>query len=750
MYVSAGDIPGLGSHPDDMKYVLIEGSDRGAPDFVFAVKVHKDVAPRTMAVNAMQRKCAKLSVSDVVEVQLWEPPEKIELAALRVEMDFTNPKKANERVEVDVTRLGDRFRRVYARHILSTEQQFPCDIEGTVFKMVVTSVELNADKAKAVVDGQLDLKEVVTKGMVGDSTKIFVDKPSGRNNIKLTNIPEGQAMTTRSNLFKGGFDFNKFGIGGLDTEAEQVFRRAFASRLFPPSYLEKLGITHVKGILLYGPPGCGKTLMARQIGNMLNCRKPKVVDGPSIMSKYVGQSEENIRKLFEEAEREQSAKGDDSELHLIIFDEFDAIVKQRGSTRDNTGVGDSVVNQLLAKIDGVDTLNNVLIVGMTNRKDLIDDALLRPGRFEVQIEVNLPDLHGRKQIFNIHTAKLKAEQLLDPDVDLDRIAELAKNYTGAEINGVVKAASSFPLRRMINPQTLQRVEGASPVVTMADFQEAMSDVSPAFGQAKDLSNYKRNGVFDYGPAWRQQLDACMNYVNPLKIGGGVQVVKVLLEGEIGTGKTALAAHMAEMSGFPFVKVVSMEDMIGFFENTRVNHIRKAFDDAHRSPYSVLILDGIERLIEYVPAGQRFSNVTLQALMVLIGKLPPEGRKLFIIGTTRHLAVLEELDLAQDFDVVHHVPTLTRGDIPAILRHMGLQWEDDDDEEQALGHGPERLSVKKVMLLGQTAQALAQGSEGIPELVDERDGKGKSMAAPVVKRNLLRSEHWEHALRDCGL
>ena len=130
--------------------------------------------------------------------------------------------------------------------------------------------------------------------------------------------------------------------------------------------------------------------MARTIGQMLNSREQKIVNGPEILDKYVGESEANIRRLFAEAEEEEKRMGVNSGLHIIIFDEIDAICKARGSTGGNTGVNDTVVNQLLSKIDGVDQLNNVLIIGMTNRRDMIDDALLRPGRLEVSIEIGLP------------------------------------------------------------------------------------------------------------------------------------------------------------------------------------------------------------------------------------------------------------------------------------------------------------------------------------------------------------------------
>lgn len=161
-----------------------------------------------------------------------------------------------------------------------------------------------------------------------------------------------------------------------------------------------------QGILLYGPPGTGKTLIARQLAKILNGKEPKIVNGPEVLNKYVGQSEENIRNLFAEADAEYREKGDASELHIIIFDEIDAVCKSRGSVRDGSGVHDTVVNQLLTKIDGVDALNNVLLIGMTNRKDMLDEALLRPGRLEVHIEVGLPDERGRLQILHIHTSKV--------------------------------------------------------------------------------------------------------------------------------------------------------------------------------------------------------------------------------------------------------------------------------------------------------------------------------------------------------
>lgn len=167
-------------------------------------------------------------------------------------------------------------------------------------------------------------------------------------------------------------------------------------------------------------------------------------------NKYVGQSEENIRKLFADAEKEYKEKGDESGLHIIIFDELDAVCKQRGSgAGGGTGVGDSVVNQLLSKLDGVEQLNNILLIGMTNRMDMIDDALLRPGRLEVHMEISLPDQHGRAQILKIHTSKMRDNNVMDKDVDLEELSRLTKNFSGAEIGGLVKSASSFAFNRHV-------------------------------------------------------------------------------------------------------------------------------------------------------------------------------------------------------------------------------------------------------------------------------------------------------------
>ena len=219
--------------------------------------------------------------------------------------------------------------------------------------------------------------------------------------------------------------------------------------------------------------------------------------------------------IFSKAEKEQLEAGDQSMLHIIILDEMDAICKSRGTVRDGTGVSDSVVNQLLAKIDGVDSLNNILLIGMTNRKDMIDDALLRPGRLEVHVEIGLPDTKGRLQILNIHTKNMRESNRITPEVlqRLGEVAEKTKNFSGAELEGLIKAATSYALTRCVDVKDLSKApDEKNLILTYDDFQRALDDVEPKFGAKNtELKGLFRNGFVPYG----ENFDYLMNTMEQL-------------------------------------------------------------------------------------------------------------------------------------------------------------------------------------------------------------------------------------------
>ena len=194
---------------------------------------------------------------------------------------------------------------------------------------------------------------------------------------------------------------------------------------------------------------------------------------------------------------------------------------------------DSIVNQLLSKIDGVEALNNVLIIGMTNRKDLIDPALLRPGRLEVHVEIGLPSHEGRVQILSIHTNTMRSNGYLADDVDLNALAELTKNFTGAELEGLVKSASSFALEREVDINNLTKVsiDPEKMRVTWQDFQRALQEVQPAFGLEKDeLSIRFRNGIIEYSEEFKKLYAELMTMVDQVGNSDQTPLMSVCLDG----------------------------------------------------------------------------------------------------------------------------------------------------------------------------------------------------------------------------
>lgn len=224
-------------------------------------------------------------------------------------------------------------------------------------------------------------------------------------------------------------------------------RRTFESRCVSDQLRKEMDITHTKGVLLYGPPGTGKTLIARKISGILGCAEPKIVNSPEVESKWVGEAEKNIRALFEDAIKEQEEKGSKSGLHVIIFDELDAIAKRRGGAHAKSR--DGAINQLLCSLDGIQELENVIIFGLTNRMDALDPALLRPGRLEVQLEIGLPDADARADILEIHTANMRKYGRIDETVDFQALAQYSNGFSGADLAGFVRNAQSLALEEFV-------------------------------------------------------------------------------------------------------------------------------------------------------------------------------------------------------------------------------------------------------------------------------------------------------------
>lgn len=642
-------------------------------DYVFSLKNDIRVTFGTICLNLIQRNICNFSnvAGDSINIadSLKNLPKQ-DTVYLRLKLEVSNFGKSKTGGIIDYFAFGEYFKKQFDNQFLVIGQQILVMFDNSKYIVKVEDSEfLSATE---------NIESHCTIALLTNTTTICL-KSSERSQINFVNIPEAQANMDQQAIIKD-FDLEKLGIGGLKKEFGQVFRRAFASRIFPKSIVKKLGIRHVKGVLLHGPPGTGKTLIARKIGEILNCAPPKIVNGPEIFTKWVGGAEENIRKLFADAETDQRNRGEMSQLHLIIFDEFDSICKTRGSTGDNTGVNDNVVNQLLSKIDGVDSLNNVLLIGMTNRKDRIDDAVLRPGRFEVHVEIGLPDEKGRQEILRIHTKGIADSHALADDVNIDDIAHNTKNFSGAELEGLVRAAQSYAFSRHVDFDNPTKIKDADNVqLNMHDFTEALKDVKPAFGQDIDeCKMIQRHGIIDYGIEWSHLKDHITNMIKQFKT-SKLSCFQLLIHGQVGSGKSSLASFIATQTEFPFIKFVSPASLIGYSELQKCNIIRKAFEDSYKSPLSVIILDDIERLIELAQNGNRYSNTLLQTLMILIKTAPSSGKKLMVISTTSCLKDLESLDITSCFSTEIDAPLMHKDSLSFISRGLGIKWKNDDVE-----------------------------------------------------------------------
>lgn len=626
------------------KHIFIVYGDKKYP---VTLAYHSSLSLNELGLSEVTRKWLYFAIKANVEVLPIDNKSANINVIGQVHVDMTYLRKQYNVDDFDTMAMSQQFSEAFSDSLMSRGQFIPFihTKEGGkkfVFQLAVTKL-YSLDMSKMIVSG-----EEMEWGMCSKHTSVVFTTKEDTNIIL-----SGHTKT----IFNPEFDFSKMGIGGLDEQFSTMFRRVFASRVLPLEIVEKMGIKHVKGILMYGPPGTGKTLMARQIGKMLNSREPKIVNGPEVLNKYVGESEGNIRKLFEDAEKEEKERGKNSQLHIIIFDEIDSICKSRGSTSGGTGVGDSIVNQLLSKIDGINSLNNVLIIGMTNRPEMLDEALTRQGRLELKIEIGLPTEAGRKQIFGIHLSKLIENEMLHPMVDINQLASVTKNFTGAEIEGLVRAAASYSYNRCIDSTTYKADEDKinNIQVTPDDFKMALTEIQPAFGTSDgDMSQYLSNTVVSW-EEYAKFIEEVNQKVDKFKTKTD-KLFSMLLSGIPKDGKTTMAVNIANYAKFPFMKMITPENMIGMSEARKIEYINGIFQNAYKSNYSAIVIDDIDIIIEYNEDGHRYSNSVVQALNSLIKKVPKNG-SLLIVGTTTKAQHMIE---AVFMDVVR-VPRIYNGD-----------------------------------------------------------------------------------------
>jgi vesicle-fusing ATPase len=459
------------------------------------------------------------------------------------------------------------------------------------------------------------------------------------SNIKFVSMCQNVIVEFNNNetksIFKTEFNFKELGIGGLDKQFEVIFRRAFASRAIPTNICKDLGINHVRGILLYGPPGCGKSLTARQIGKILNCEEPKIVNGPSLLSKFHGESEENVRKLFADAIADTQNK----KLHLIICDEFDALARKRGNSSND--LNDKIVNQFLTMIDGPQSLNNILLICMTNRKDLLDDAMMRPGRLEVQIEVTLPDEKGRYDILTIHTSKM-LNNGYTTNINLDEIAKLSVNFTGAEIESIVKNAVSYSISREIDVSNLENAKNIKPIITQDDLVRGFKEIKPLFGSLSNEIGIITSKEFTlYSDNYKYVYDDIIDKIKENKKG---KIISFLIHGDYFIGKTTLACNIMKNSNIGCIKFINSEKLINSYQKDQ--SIYEIFDSGYKSETLGIVLDSVEKIIEYSRLGNQYNNKILQVIYTILDKVIENNKSVYIILTSSNTELMDVLDFTK--------------------------------------------------------------------------------------------------------
>lgn len=380
-------------------------------------------------------------------------------------------------------------------------------------------------------------------------------------------------------------------IGGLGKEIRRI-REMIELPLKYPQLFERLGIDPPKGVLLHGPPGCGKTLIARTVANETDAAFSHL-SGPEIMHKFYGESEANLRRVFDEATKQAPA--------IIFLDEIDAIAPKREDMGGEKQVEKRVVAQLLALMDGLSARGQLIVIGATNIPNVIDPALRRPGRFDREIEIGIPDRNGRAHILNVHTRGMP----LDKDVDLPRLSEITHGYVGADLEALCREAAMASLRSIfpridfeleeIPIQTLLEL-----TVTMDDFMEGMKGIEPSairevFTEVPDIAWDDVGGLDEIKDILKETIEWPLKYRKLFDHAKTTPARGILMYGAPGTGKTLLAKAVASESGVNFISVKGPE-LLSKWIGESEKGIREIFRKARLASPCIVFFDEIDSLI----------------------------------------------------------------------------------------------------------------------------------------------------------
>jgi len=531
----------------------------------------------------------------------------------------------------------------------------------------------NKLSGQAVTTGQtvpfsLGLGPVSSVGGQKIPLKIAETDPEGtvvvtdQTEIEVSQQPAEQITGEAPEDARGTPDVTYEDIGGLDDELEQV-REMIELPMRHPELFNQLGIEPPKGVLLHGPPGTGKTLMAKAVANEIDAFFT-TISGPEIMSKYYGESEEQLREMFDEAEENAPA--------IVFIDEIDSIAPKRDDTSGD--VERRVVAQLLSLMDGLEERGDVIVIGATNRLDALDPALRRGGRFDREIEIGVPDKKGRKEVLQVHTRGMP----LNDGIDIDEYAERTHGFVGADLEQLAKEGAMNALRRIrpeidleadeIDAEILESLE-----ITEDDFKAALKGIEPSalrevFVEVPDVSWEDVGGLEDTTERLRETIQWPLEYPGVFEQMDMESAKGVLLYGPPGTGKTLLAKAVANEAQSNFISVKGPE-LLNKYVGESEKGVREVFSKARENAPTVVFFDEIDSI-----AGERGRN------------MGDSG-----VGERVVSQLLTELDGLEDLEDVVVIATTNRPDLidaalirPGRLdRHIHVPVPDEEARRKIL-------------------------------------------------------------------
>jgi len=535
-------------------------------------------------------------------------------------------------------------------------------------------------------------------------------------------------------------------IGGLTDEIKKV-REMIELPLRHPEIFEKLGIEAPKGVLLYGPPGTGKTLLAKAVANESNAHFISI-SGPEIMSKFYGESEARLREIFKEAKEKSPS--------IIFIDEIDSIAPKR---EEVTGeVERRVVSQLLSLMDGLEARGKVIVISATNRPNAIDPALRRPGRFDREIEIKVPDKKGRKDILMIHTRNMP----LSDDVNLEKIASISHGYVGADLEYLCKEAAMKCLRRLLPelnledeklpPETLDKL-----IVNGEDYQHALREITPSgmrevFIENPDVKWDEVGGLENVKRELQEAVEWPMKYPTLYSKLGHRMPRGILLHGPSGTGKTLLAKAVATESEANFISVRGPE-LLSKWVGESERGIREIFRRARQASPCVIFFDEVDSIAPIRGVGGETAvteRVVSQLLTELDGIESLHG--VVVLAATNRADMIDTALLRPGrFDKIILVPMPDKEGRKKILEISTKEIPIDKEPKSESGKNPDYVDIEKIAettdgLSGADVAAIANTAvslvihEFLAKYPDQKEAEKQAATAKVTMR------HFEEAVR----